>query len=93
MDKLGRGLVNDWEGQRISPSCAKLTDSKQGPGDCRGASSVAFLASEGISSGGSLEEDKGEEDEDLGPDARLVGMSVDAKCLKEGEDDENNSPC
>jgi hypothetical protein len=60
----------------------KRTDSKQSPGDGSGSSGVTFLTGESVGGGGRLEENKGEENKDFGPDSSLVGVGVDAECLE-----------
>ena len=70
-----------------------LTDCEQCPGDHCGSCCITLAASESVSSGGRLKEDKSKENEDLGPDTGFVSVGVDAECLEEGENDENNGPC
>jgi hypothetical protein len=61
---------------------AGRTDSKQSPGDGSGSSGISFLTGESVGGGGRLEEYKGEENKDFGPDSSLVGVGVDAECLE-----------
>lgn len=76
----------------MNVAVTSLTDGEQGPGDGGGASGVTLPASKGVRGGGGLEEHKREEDEDLGPDAGLVGVRVHAKSLEQGEHDKDDRP-
>jgi hypothetical protein len=78
VDELARGLVGE--------------DRPEGPGDGDGRREVALGAGEGVGGGGTLEEEESEEDKDLGPDAGVVLVGVDAEGLEGGEDDEDGGP-
>jgi len=65
---------------------------KERPGNGDGTSNVTLWGGEGVGGRGGFEEQQRKEDKDFGPDAGLVDVSVDAKCLESGEDDENGGP-
>jgi hypothetical protein len=69
-----------------------LTDGEKGPSDGGSSCGVALTAGESVGGSGRLEEYKGEEDKDLGPDSGLVGVGVDTECLEEGKDDQDDGP-
>lgn len=57
-------------------------DGKERPGDGDGSGEITLGCGEGVRGCGRLEEEEAEEDEDLGPDARVVGECVDAEGLE-----------
>ena len=65
---------------------------KQGPSDRDGPRKITLGRREGVRGCGGLEEEEAEEDEDLGPDAGVVGGGVDAEGRECGEDDEDGGP-
>lgn len=67
-------------------------DGPEGPGDSNGGREITFRRGEGVGGCGTLEEEEGKEDKDFGPDSSVVAVSVDAKRLERGQDDENSGP-
>ena len=67
-------------------------DGEEGPGDGKRGREVTLGGGEGVGSSSTLEEEETEEDEDLGPDTGGMGVGVDTKGLKRGEDDEDGGP-
>lgn len=67
-------------------------DGEECPCNDGGSGRVTGSSGECVSCSSRLEEDKGEEHKDLGPDTCLVVVCVDAKGLEGGNDDENNGP-
>lgn len=67
-------------------------DTKEGPGDSDGTSEITLGRGECVSSGGGLEDEEGEEDEDLGPDSGAVRVGVATECLETGEEDKDGGP-
>lgn len=67
-------------------------DCPEVPGDREARGEVALGGGEGVGGCGGLEEEEGEEDEDFGPDAGVVGEGVDAEGGEGGEDDEDGGP-
>jgi len=73
-----RGPVNKARSGLVSK------DSPQGPGDGDGSWEVTFRGGESVGGRSALEEEKGEEDKDLGPDTCAVMNGVYAKGIKGG---------
>ena len=69
-----------------------IPDAPQTPSDCQASSKVTFRAGERVRSASTLEEEEREEDEELGPELRRVGSSVDTESLKGSQPDEDNGP-
>jgi hypothetical protein len=67
-------------------------DGPQRPGNGNARGEVTLRRREGVAGGGTLEEEEGKEDEDLGPDARMVVERVDAERLKASKDDQDGGP-
>ena len=67
-------------------------DTKEGPSDGDGTGEITLWRGKGVCGGGSLEDEKCEEDEDLGPDTCSVGIGVASECLESSEEDEDGGP-
>lgn len=67
-------------------------DRPQVPGDGQACGEVTFRRGEGVGRSSSLEEEKGEEGENLGPYACVMREGVDAERRECGKHDENGSP-
>lgn len=67
-------------------------DGPERPSNGNGGREITFGSGEGIGSGGALEKEESQEDENLGPNAGAMGESVHSKCLKSTEDNEDGSP-
>jgi len=65
-----------------------VKDGEERPSDGNASSEVTFGRGEGVGSGGGLEEEEGEEDENLGENAGVVTMGVHTKGLERGDKDE-----
>jgi hypothetical protein len=64
-------------------------DGEEGPADGDGACDVTLGGGEGVSGGGSFEEEEGEEDEYLGPDSCGFDEGIDAEGFEGGQEDED----
>jgi len=78
VDKARRGLASK--------------DGPQAPGDGNASREIAFGGAKGVGSRGTFEEEEGEENKELGPNASLVSAGIDTKGLKGGEDNEESGP-
>lgn len=94
LDDPDEGENGEREGRPVDESARGLVreDGPQGPGDRSASGQVTLGGSERVGGSGALEEEEGNEDEDLGPDTGTVGESVDAKRLEGGDNDEDGGP-
>jgi len=67
-----------------------VKDTEDGPGNGDAASEIAFGRREGIGGRSGLKEEERKEDEDLGEDTGMVTVSVHAKGLESGDEDEES---
>lgn len=67
-------------------------DTEKGPRNRNRAREVTFGRGKGVCGRGGLEDEEGEEDENLGPDACAVGVCVATKGFESGEEDEDGRP-
>lgn len=68
-----------------------IEDTEDGPGNGDATGKIAFGRGEGVGGGSGLEEEEREEDKDLGEDTSVVTVSVHAKGLESGDEDEESS--
>ena len=69
-----------------------VPDTPQGPSDGQASGEVTLGAGERVCGASPLEEEEGDEDEELGPEFSRVGGSVDTESLEGGQPDEDNGP-
>jgi len=70
-----------------------IKDGPQGPRDDESAGKITLGGRERVSGCSGLEEEEGEEDEDLGPDPRVMMFGrIDTERLKGGQKDKNGGP-
>jgi len=65
-----------------------IKDTEQRPGNGNASGKITFRRREGIRRRGRLEEEKGQEDKDLGENAGVVMESVDTESIETGDEDE-----
>lgn len=88
------GEDGESQGRPVNERVAGLVrkDGPEGPGDGEARGKVTLGRGEGVGHSGGLEEEEGQEDKDLGPDAGMVGESVDTEGVEGREDDEDGGP-
>lgn len=88
----GEDQGGDADESRSTGSALVSPNTEEGPGDSEGTSEITFRRGEGVGGTGGFEDEEGQEDEDLGPDAGAVGVSVDAECFEGSQEDEDGGP-